>query len=153
MHTIYIIIFTNNLEINNKKHYYNDKDTFKFKKNDWKNSLDILYRDIDINYKKLYIIIQSYASNRTYITSKIYIIIYTTNMNYIITEYKDISFIRKCSYIDFLNWYIIRLDRDNKYSEIENFDIIYHGIRIVFFKNINKKHINMIRPKTLDIVI
>lgn len=113
---------------------FNNNHYIKIKKNFWKNSIDILFDDIDeCEYINLYLALKSYTNSNELIVYKIYIIIKNIENDDIVI-FKDINLylIYKMNFIEFYTWYKNTYDWDYEY--IKKHEAC--GLRLVFANNI-----------------
>lgn len=106
--------------------------SFNIKKNNWKNSLDIIFdNDDDINLINLFLILKSYLLSNKIIVEKMYIIIKNLEFDFIIV-YKNVNVYEmyKLNINEFVIWYNMNLN--NEYEYIKKSEIC--GIRFVFYK-------------------
>lgn len=108
----------------------NNKYYIEIKKNSWKNSLDLLFIDVDMcEYINLFLLLKSYLVSTKLIVYKMYIILINNEYNSIII-YKNINIylLYKMNFIEFFEWYKNNFEYDYEY--VKKHQIC--GIRIVF---------------------
>lgn len=124
---------------------FNNKHYIEIKKNFWKNSIDILFNDInECEYINLYLTIKSYTQSNELIVYKTYIIIKNIENNDIII-FKNVNtyLLYKMNFLEFYTWY--KNTFDYEYEYIKKHETC--GLRIVFI-DIKNNNIYPIYPWT-----
>jgi len=121
---------------------------FNIIKNNWKNSLDIIFNtDIDnLNIINFFLIIKSYTYSSEYIIKGIYLFsknVENNNINHMIKQL-DPYILYKINYIDFISLMSCVITFENNYDN----SLKLIGARILFFNDINDKFKKPLYPWT-----
>lgn len=119
--------------------YNEEKNYFIIEKNNWKNSIDIIFNtNIDnLNIINFFLILKSYIYSSEYIIKGLYLFsknIENINITYMIKQL-DPYIIYKINFIDFISLINNIITFENNYEN----DMKLTGLRIIFFNNIDNK--------------
>lgn len=144
----------NNCKINLKKIHkipQNNKSFFIIQKNkNWNNCIEIKFNlEEDIDYLNLYFILKSYILNYINPVYAIAICYIDINNKLIIAQKEYNVFIKKMSYISFIEWINYRVNNDWKYEKSENF----MSILLMFDKNLTILNNSKYKTDTLKLFV